>query len=131
MDLNTYYLFLRYLSDAKIPFDYDEKRLKYQTRHYMVQEGLLYKKNPRNPLRPQRVLKPHEIEAVLFSMHSDPLSGHFNVTATFQRISIRYFWPQMGESIKAYVKSCDSCQRRGRPKSKEPLHPIQVGRPFD
>ena len=37
----------------------------------------------------------------------------------------------MGEDIKRYVQSCDTCQRRQRPIKAEPLHPIKVGRPFD
>jgi hypothetical protein len=28
----------------------------------------------------------------------------------------------MGETIKEYVKTCDTCQRNGKPKSREGLH---------
>ena len=37
----------------------------------------------------------------------------------------------MGNDIKNYIQSCDTCQRRQRPLKTEPLHPIKVGRPFD
>ena len=46
------------------------------------------------------------------------------------KIKGRYYWPQMYEDLRAYVKSCDICQRRGRNKRSEPLHPIPVGEPF-
>jgi transposase InsO family protein len=134
MDLDTYYLFLRYLSDSTVPEHYTQaeiKKLEHQTRYLFSRDGILYKKNLRNPQRPLRVIKISDREPVLFSMHSDPLSGHFNAITTHQRTSLRYFWPQMGEDIRKYVKSCDACQRRGKPKTKEPLHPIKVGSPFD
>ena len=48
----------------------------------------------------------------------------------FEKIRNRFYWPQMYDDIKAYVRSCDSCQRRGKSKRNEPLHPIPVGEPF-
>ena len=33
--------------------------------------------------------------------------------------------------IDNWIKTCDICQRQGRPKQMEPLHPISVGQPFD
>ncbi|CAG8611019.1 11566_t:CDS:2 [Cetraspora pellucida] len=116
---------------SKVPLDTTEKVIKHLTRHYLIRDGLLYKNNPRDPRRPLRVLRPYETEAVLHTMHSDPLAGHFGKTATYQRVMVRYFWPQMGNDVKRYVESCDSCQRRGRPKTQEPLHPIRIGQPFD
>jgi Integrase zinc binding domain/Integrase core domain len=134
MDLDTYYQFLRYLSDSTVPESYNNtqiRRLKHQTRNLIVREGILYKKNLKNPQRPLKIVKLPERETILFCMHSDPLSGHFNAVTTLHRTSLRYFWPQMGEDIKNYVKSCEVCQRRGKPKTREPLLPIKVGNPFD
>jgi len=36
----------------------------------------------------------------------------------------------MYEDIRKYVQSCDQCQRRGRNKKNQKLHPIPVGDPF-
>ena len=36
----------------------------------------------------------------------------------------------MYNHIRQYVRTCDSCQRRGKRLTKEPLHPLEVGRPF-
>ena len=63
-------------------------------------------------------------------MHNDPLSGHFTVDKMFEKIKIHYYWPQMYENIREYVKSCDQCQRWDKPKRNELLHPIPVGKPF-
>src|SRR4051794_16539011 len=103
MELNTYYSFLRYLDDSTIPENYNEvqiKKLRHQTRNLFVREGTLYKKNLKNPQRPQRVVKFPDKEAILFCMHSDPLSGHLNAMTTLHRTSLRYFWPRWERTSK-------------------------------
>ena len=37
----------------------------------------------------------------------------------------------MYKDVQNYVRSCEVCQKRGKSKRKEPLHPIQVGRAFE
>jgi hypothetical protein len=132
MDPKTYESFSRYLIDSSTTKGYSgpHRQLHHKTRHFLVRDGLLFKRNPRIPDRYLRVLRPHELESVLYALHSDPTSGHFGPQATYQRTAKRYYWPQMGETIKKYVKTCDACQRLGRPKSREGLHPIKVGAPF-
>jgi Integrase zinc binding domain len=68
---------------------------------------------------------------ILYNTHSDPLAGHFSVEETYKRIKICYYWPQMFNDVRTYVKSCDKCQRRRKNKRTEPLHSIKVGQPFD
>ena len=63
-------------------------------------------------------------------MHNDPTAGHFAAEIMFEKIRSRYYWPQMYENIRLYVRSCDICQRRGKNKRSEPLHPIPVDAPF-
>ena len=77
------------------------------------------------------MIKPTEVELILYSFHEDPLAGHFGFTETYRAINQRYFWPQMGNDIKEYVRTCDVCQKRQRLIKTEPLHPIKVGQPFD
>ncbi|GBC32235.1 DDE-type integrase/transposase/recombinase [Rhizophagus irregularis DAOM 181602=DAOM 197198] len=62
--------------------------------------------------------------------HNDPTAAHFSVDTMFDKIQSRYYWPQMYNDIRSYVMSCDSCQRRGKQKTKLPLHPIPVESPF-
>ena|SRR5688572_7345328 len=115
MDLTLYYQLLQYLDDLVIPETLDSTQIrsfKSKARSYCVINGLLYKKNRRNPLRPLRVVKPSEVETILYSFHSDPLAGHFGFDETYRSISEKYYWPQMENDIKQYVQSCDTCQRR-------------------
>ncbi|GBC53574.1 putative integrase core domain protein [Rhizophagus irregularis DAOM 181602=DAOM 197198] len=134
MDTDTYYRLIRYLDDLTLPADFDTTQLrnfKNKARSYIIKNGILYRRNIRNPQRPMRVIKKNEMEIILRGFHDDPLAGHFGFNETFRAIKEKYFWPQMGDDIKAYVQACDTCQRRKRPIKTEPLHPIKVGQPFD
>ena len=134
MDLTTYHQLLQYLDDLIIPEAMEATQLrsfKSKARHYCVLNGLLYKKNKKNPQRHLRVIKPAEVETILHNFHSDPLAGHFGYDETYRAISEKYFWPQMGTDIKNYVQSCNACQQHKKPLRTEPLHPIKVGRPYD
>ena len=62
--------------------------------------------------------------------HNDPTAAHTSTDKMMKKIRMRYYWPQMYEDIRIYVRSCDICQRRGKYKRSEPLHPIPVGEPF-
>ncbi|GET01638.1 retroviral-like aspartic protease 1 [Rhizophagus clarus] len=86
--------------------------IKRKSRYFVVIDEQLYKKNKSNPNRPLKVVKQDEIDDVLHHMHSDPLAGHFSLDETYRKIKIRYYWPQMFEDVRNYVKTCDECQRR-------------------
>lgn len=114
MELNLYYNLTRYLADSTLPDNLlpdEQRKIKTQSRHYLVRDGLLYKRNRSNNQRPLRVIKPTEIETILYNMHADLSAGHFAFDATFQRTIARYFWPQMGDDIKNYIKSYQTCQQ--------------------
>ena len=94
MDLTTYYDLMRYLENESYPVRYTEeqqKKICQQSKHFLIINGILYKKNRRRePTTPLRVLKENEIEAVMTSIHSDLLAGHFGFDGTYQQIAIRY-----------------------------------------
>ena len=135
MDLTTYYNLLRFLDNGThntTLTKQQQKQLQQQSKHFVVQNGLLYKINRRkDAINPLRVLKETEIEAVMKGMHEDPLSGHFGYNGTYQQIAIRYWWNGMRTDIKDFVKSCSTCQFTGSQQFKESLHPIKVRQPFD
>jgi hypothetical protein len=64
-------------------------------------------------------------------LHNHPLGGHLGTDIVFNKVRNLYYWPQMYENIKEYIRACDSCQRRGRKRNPEPLQPIPVGNPFE
>src|SRR6266498_3789556 len=75
---------------------------------YELKEGILYRKKKEKRLQ---VIRRWEMEGVLFMTHDHMLSAHFGIKET-------------------YVKSCDKCQRREKPRGKHELHPIEVKEPF-
>ncbi|KAG8182162.1 hypothetical protein JTE90_017116 [Oedothorax gibbosus] len=55
-------------------------------------------------------------------------SGHLGVTKTKDIFSRHFFWPQCYKEIEDYVRSCDRCQRVGKPfdKKKAPMKIVPV-----
>ena len=94
---------------------------------YVIKDGLLYR-NKENKLL--KVIRKHEFESLMYIAHDHELSGHFGIDATYERIKDKYYWRGMKKDIEAYVKSCDSCQKRGKPIGKHELNVIKVVEPF-
>jgi len=43
--------------------------------------------------------------------HDTPQAGHLGIEKTYQRIAVRYFWPNLFRDVTKYIKTCDICQR--------------------
>ena len=65
----------------------------------------------------------------LYNHHCLHIGGHFGRDKTVEKISSRFYWPQMTNDVRVMVQRCDVCQRKNDAKfCKEtaPLHPIPV-----
>lgn len=60
------------------------------------------------------VISKHLQTTVLTELHDSPCSSHLGVRP-YARVKQRFFWINMYLSIKRFVHSCDSCQRRKIP----------------
>ena len=96
-------------------------------KNYEIIEGILYRKRNNDKLR---VIRDYEFEGIMYMIHDHETSGHFGKDATYNRIKDRYYWKGMIKDVEKYVKSCDKCQRRGKPQGKHRLHSIRVDEPF-
>ncbi|CAB4441357.1 unnamed protein product [Rhizophagus irregularis] len=94
---------------------------------YIIKDNLLYR-NEGNKLL--KVIRKYEFEGLMYIAHDHELSGHFGIDATYERVKEKYYWKGMRRDIEIYVKSCDSCQRRGKPIGKHELNVIKVKKPF-
>ena len=69
MDLTTYYNLLRYLENETFSEHIStsqQQRIIQQSKHFVVQNGLLFKINRRKDvIHPLRVLKENEIESIM------------------------------------------------------------------
>src|SRR2546423_8858404 len=107
----------------------DDKKLRKQVNTFEVKNRKLYKKKKDSKIL--RVLQEDEIETVLYMVHNYEIGGHFGIDATYNKIAERYYWKEMYEDTKEYVKFCDNCQRRGQKGEKSYLNPIEVEEPFE
>lgn len=95
--------------------------LRRQSKHFRIQNGLLYRRNY-SPERCHWLLTiPHKLRReVSECLHNDPTCGHGGLLKTYNRVRSRYHWPGLYGSVQRFLKSCLQCQRR-----KRPLHPSQ------
>jgi hypothetical protein len=120
-----------YLKDLTLPKDNDEHRktqIRNQSNKYFIQHHQLFRRR-KNGI-PQRVILPDQTELILFNLHKDQSGAHLGIDTTFEKIKERYYWPQMYETVRQYIKNCDNCQRRGKAFRKEELIPLSIGQPF-
>ncbi|GES79036.1 putative integrase core domain protein [Rhizophagus clarus] len=94
---------------------------------YIIKEGILFRIEDNEELR---VIRKYEFEGLMYIAHDYEQAGHFGIKATYNRIKENYYWKGMLKDIEIYVKSCDSCQRRGKPIGKHELNIIKVIEPF-
>ncbi|KAG1031847.1 hypothetical protein G6F57_011679 [Rhizopus arrhizus] len=49
---------------------------------------------------------------ILKKCHDDPISGHFGVARTLDKVKEVGWWFQMKQDVETWVKHCEACQRR-------------------
>ncbi|GBC33666.2 putative integrase core domain protein [Rhizophagus irregularis DAOM 181602=DAOM 197198] len=98
-----------------------------EEQRYEIIGGSIYKIKDGKRLK---IIRRHEFEGLMYIAHDHELAGHFGIDATYNRIKDRYYWKGMRKDVEAYVKSCNSCQRRGKPMGKHELNVIKVIKPF-
>lgn len=134
MDQQNYQQIYLYLKEQTVPTTLtttkQQQKFKNYCSQFQIKNHFIYKKDKRKDKNLLRVVRTFETEPVLFMMHNDPTAGHFSVDKMFDKIKNRYYWPQMYESIREYVRTCDACQRRGKKRNKQYLNPIPAYSPF-
>jgi hypothetical protein len=64
----------------------------------------------------RRCVREDEVPEILRSCHDGPCGGHFfDKCTTYKVLHSGYYWPSIFKDAAKYVRSCDSCQRIGRP----------------
>ena len=134
MDLLEYNQLVNYLNTLQLPENLtvkEQQKFKNKVKHYLTKNQILYRRNNRDPEQPLKVIRITEIEEVLFNGHSVIHTGHFGIESTYHRISQNYYWPNLHQDIENYIKACDVCQRKGKLRKNNPLHPIETKPPFE
>ena len=50
-------------------------------------------------------------QLIMSELHDPPLSGHVGISKTRQSVTRDFWWPTLSEDVKAFVNTCDVCQR--------------------
>ena len=58
-------------------------------------------------------------QGILQQFHCSPLGGHTGVYKTYARLKREFYWPGMRRDMRAFIRSCDTCQRN----KEENVHP--------
>jgi len=105
MEPEQYINLINYLNTLSLTENFNnqqQNQLINYSRQFIVKNNFLYKKDKRKEDNLLRVIRKHEIDAILYMMHNDPTAGHFATDTMFEKIRSRYYWPQMYESIRTY-----------------------------
>jgi hypothetical protein len=91
---------------------------------YQLIIGKLYKLGLDSLLR--RCFLDHEKKDILWECHNGVVGGHVGGKATAEKIlQVGLWWAMLFKDAKVYAKSCDVCQRVGKPSQRDEL-PLQL-----
>jgi len=130
MDEQLYQELIQYLSTLTFMDGITDKRknsIRKNSTQYIYQQNILFRKTKEGM---RKVILRKQVEPILYNLHKDMSGSHLGTDAVIRKIKDRYYWPQMGEDVKEYIRTCDTCQRRGTQHRREELIPIKVQGPF-
>lgn len=83
----------------------------------------------------QEEITKEEKKRIIEEYHDSTLGGHQGITRTYNRIKLKYSWPNMRQDIEEYIRKCDSCQRNKshvKDLKKVPMQlSTELSRPFE
>lgn len=109
-----------------------KKELVVHTKNFSIMVGHLYKMCSNEIL--QCYVLEFEWNNILAEAHGGDAGGNYPGKATSQKIlHVGLWWPTLHKDSKAYYKSCDACQRMGRPSWRDelPLNMQVLLQPFE
>ncbi|KAJ8341888.1 hypothetical protein SKAU_G00341790 [Synaphobranchus kaupii] len=96
--------------------------------HFLVNKGLLYRVVKKNEEVCNQLLVPRAyISKVLYLAHSHPLGAHLGTEKTYERLTMRFYWPGIKKAVEDYCRHCAECQLHS-PKVtyRNPLIPLPI-----
>jgi len=86
--------------------------------NFVVDYGLLYHTDQVECQKVFKLCVPKLKQDVVMQMaHDSIFSGHLAETGTREHIRLSFFGPKMRQDIQQFVKTCQDCQLRSRPKT--------------
>ena len=131
---------IKYLEYDQLPRDNVKAKrvLLSEDLYFLDDNNLLYhvdvsNKRGRKGCQTQLVLPPPLRYEVLVNAHDDLAGGHLGVYKTYEKLRDRYYWRGMYKDVEHWVRSCQDCSTRKKPRNKRraPLLPIPVSAAFE
>jgi hypothetical protein len=129
MDEDQYQQIFQYLKGNRIDESLSNRKRQQiinKTKYYQIVSEQLYKKPRKQNSGLLKVVGRSEFETLMEMMHDHSTAGHLGIESTYNKIKERYYWNQMYDDIREYIKTCNTCQRFGKPERNELLHSIKV-----
>lgn len=78
--------------------------------NFVIKDGLLVKQVGRRKLK--RIVIPSNLkQMVIYYFHNTLTGAHQGVTKTYRHISKRFWWQNLYQDVRNYIRSCDLCQQ--------------------
>lgn len=120
---------LKEIRDAIKNPDHATSKARRQSRSFVLDKDILYKKNFAQRGHEKLLVIPESLKyEVMYNAHDAVTAGHFGFIRTLGRLKGKYFWFNMVKEVENYVKSCPCCQSRKNPTQRPAglLNPIPV-----
>ncbi|KAL1448673.1 hypothetical protein WDU94_001882 [Cyamophila willieti] len=100
-----------------------------KSRRYVIKDNLLYKRGREPSL--DLVMVPKSLQKKLIQERHNALlgGGHLGVAKCIDSLKSKYYWTNLEESVREFIKHCQHCQYRKSPNDKEKpglLQPVTV-----
>ena len=73
----------------------------------------------------RQIVVPTSVRSHILGFAHDGPGGHLGFYKTFYKIYDKFYWPDLRNSVKDYVKTCHVCQVVGKPNQVNPKAPLQ------
>ncbi|GFX39312.1 retrovirus-related Pol polyprotein from transposon 412 [Trichonephila clavipes] len=97
--------------------------------HYIDENNLLFfRKEDKDGTKRKCLVVPEKCRTNLMTIGPEVAAAHLGVTKTKDAIFKTFYWPKCFSDVEDFVKTCDKCQRVGKPqdKKKAPLKIVPV-----
>ncbi|KFM63797.1 Retrovirus-related Pol polyprotein from transposon 297, partial [Stegodyphus mimosarum] len=100
-----------YLKDPDNFQHIDINAIRSRAQNYEIIDGLLFYTKVTNQNSEYRPVIPAKlILSILQELHDSPVSGHFGIRKTIQRVREAVYFPQLQKIVKNYCQTCHTCQ---------------------
>ena len=106
------------------------------SKHYIVEEGLLYRVSEHSKcgrfVGLQLVIPEFLQKPLVEEIHAGYFGGHLGVDKTYDRLRSRYYWSGMYHDVVVFLQNCAACNMRKMRRERPPLQKMQIPKyPFE